>query len=146
MTFSQILSFSQTLFLISLYRLLLSLSQILKQTPLKSSLKGVTILVPLRLHVIYGSRFKQPSSSVYLTQRLRKYLTSQTTRLSTLGTTGLYHKREVKLITSGFTLLKKEELKKWLLASPSHRHVAYYKMARHLPQLHAKEKAFRTAV
>jgi hypothetical protein len=41
---------------------------------------------------------------------------------------------------------EKEKLKTWLLASPSHRHVAYYKMARHLPQLHAKEKAFRTAI
>ena len=41
---------------------------------------------------------------------------------------------------------QKEELKKWLLASPSHRHVAYYKMPHHLPQLHAKEKAFRTAI
>ena len=41
---------------------------------------------------------------------------------------------------------QKEELKKWLLASPSHRHVAYHKMPRHLPQLHAKEKAFRTAI
>ncbi|KAH8779750.1 hypothetical protein F5882DRAFT_406891, partial [Hyaloscypha sp. PMI_1271] len=43
-TFSQILSFSQTL----------------KQTPLKSSLKRLiiaTIPVPLRLYVIYGSRF-----------------------------------------------------------------------------------------
>jgi hypothetical protein len=75
--FSQILSFSQTLFLMSLYHLLLSSSQTLKQTPLKSSLKGLitaTILVLLRLHVIYGSRFKQPSSSVYLTQKLSKYL------------------------------------------------------------------------
>ena len=41
---------------------------------------------------------------------------------------------------------EKERLKKWLLESPSHRHVAYYKMPRHLPQLHAKEKAFRTAI
>ena len=41
---------------------------------------------------------------------------------------------------------EKEGLKKWLLKSPSHRHVAYYKMPRHLPQLHAKEGAFRTAV
>ena len=54
--------------------LLLSLSQILKQTPLKSSLKGLiaTIFVPLRLHVISGSRFKQPSSSVYLTQKSKR--------------------------------------------------------------------------
>jgi hypothetical protein len=65
--------------------------------------------------VIYGSRFKQPSSSVYLTQRLRKYLTSQTTRSSTLGTTGLHYKREVKLITSGFTLLKKKSLRNGFL-------------------------------
>jgi DDE superfamily endonuclease len=41
---------------------------------------------------------------------------------------------------------EKEKLKKWLLESPSHRHVAYHKMSRHLPQLHAKEKAFRTAI
>jgi hypothetical protein len=41
---------------------------------------------------------------------------------------------------------QKEELKKWLLASPSHRHVSYYKMPHHLPQLHAKEAAFRTAI
>jgi hypothetical protein len=50
-------TFSQTLSL----SLLLSLSPTLKQTPLKSSLKGLiiaTIPVPLRLHVIYGSRFK----------------------------------------------------------------------------------------
>jgi hypothetical protein len=76
-TFSQTLSFSQILFL-SLYHLLLSLFPTLKQTPLKSSLKGLiiaTIPVPLRLHVIYGSRFKQPFSSVYLTQKLSKYLT-----------------------------------------------------------------------
>jgi hypothetical protein len=53
-------TFSQTLSLISLYYLLLSLSQTLKQTPLKSSLKGlsVTIPIPLRHHVIRGSRFK----------------------------------------------------------------------------------------
>jgi hypothetical protein len=55
--FSQTLSFYQTL---SHSLLLLSSSQTLKQTPLKSSLKGLiaTISVPLRLHVISGSRFK----------------------------------------------------------------------------------------
>ena len=65
MTFSQTLSFYQTL-LYSL--LLLSSSQTLKQTPLKSSLKGLitTISVPLRLYIISGSRFKQLSFSVYL--------------------------------------------------------------------------------
>ena len=42
--------------------------------------------------------------------------------------------------------LEKETLKKWLLESPSYRHVAYYKVPRHLPQLHAKEGAFRTAI
>jgi hypothetical protein len=46
--------------------LLLSSSQILRQTPLKKYLMGVsvTLPVPLILLVIYGSRFKQPSSSV----------------------------------------------------------------------------------
>jgi hypothetical protein len=59
-TFSQTLNYSQTLSLMSLYHLLLSSSQTLKQTPLKSSLKGlsITIPVPLRHHVIRGSRFK----------------------------------------------------------------------------------------
>jgi hypothetical protein len=114
-TFSQTLGFSQTLSL-SLYHLLLSSSQILKQTPLKSSLKGLsTIPVPLRLHVIYGSRFKQPSSSVYLTQRLSKYLTLQTTKSSMLGITALHHKREVKLNTSYFILLKKRSLRSGFL-------------------------------
>jgi len=41
---------------------------------------------------------------------------------------------------------EKTQLKEWLLSSPSHRHVAYYKMPRHLSQLHAKERAFQTAV
>jgi hypothetical protein len=41
---------------------------------------------------------------------------------------------------------EKAKLKDWLLASPSHRHVAYHKMPRYLPQLHAKETALRTAI
>jgi hypothetical protein len=55
-TFSQTLSFYQTLS----HSLLLSLFQTLKQTSLKSSLKGLiaTISVPLRLYIISGSRFK----------------------------------------------------------------------------------------
>jgi hypothetical protein len=109
-TSSQTLSFSQTL---SHSLLLLSSSQTLKQTPLKSSLKGLiaTISVPLRLHVISGSRFKQLSFSAYLTQRLSKYLTLQITRSSTLETTALYHKKGVKLNTSRFILLKKKSLR-----------------------------------
>jgi hypothetical protein len=109
-TSSQTLSFSQTL---SHSLLLLSSSQTLKQTPLKSSLKGLiaTISVPLRLHVISGSRFKQLSFSAYLTQRLSKYLTLQITRSSTLETTALHHKKGVKLNTSRFILLKKKSLR-----------------------------------
>jgi hypothetical protein len=41
---------------------------------------------------------------------------------------------------------KKTILKEWLLSSPSHRHVAYHKISHHLPQLHAKEQAIRTAI
>jgi hypothetical protein len=41
---------------------------------------------------------------------------------------------------------QKVELKNWLLASPSHRHVAYHKIPHFLPQLHAGEKAIRTAI
>jgi hypothetical protein len=113
-TFFQTLSFYQTL---SHSLLLLSSSQTLKQTPLKSSLKGLiaTISVPLRLHVISGSRFKQLSFSAYLTQRLSKYLTLQTTRSSTLETTALHHKKGVKLNTSRFILLKKRSLRSGFL-------------------------------
>jgi hypothetical protein len=109
-TSPQTLSFSQTL---SHSLLLLSLSQTLKQTPLKSSLKELiaTISVPLRLHAISGSRFKQLSFSAYLTQRLSKYLTLQITRSSTLETTALYHKKGVKLNTSRFIFLKKKSLR-----------------------------------
>jgi hypothetical protein len=41
---------------------------------------------------------------------------------------------------------QKTVLKEWLLASPSHRHVAYHKIPRFLPQLLAGEKAIRTAI
>jgi hypothetical protein len=41
---------------------------------------------------------------------------------------------------------EKTTLKEWLLSSPSHRHVAYHKIPRYLPQLHASEKAIRTAI
>jgi hypothetical protein len=99
----------------SLYHLLLSSSQTLKQTPLKSSLKGLitaTILVLLRLHVIYGSRFKQPSSSVYLTQKLSKYLTLQTIRSGTLRITALHRKKgPVNLIISHSILQKRRSLR-----------------------------------
>jgi hypothetical protein len=41
---------------------------------------------------------------------------------------------------------EKTTLKEWLLSSPSHRHVAYYKIPYFLPQLYAREKAIRTAI
>jgi hypothetical protein len=103
-------TFSQTLS----HSLLLSSSLTLKQTFLKSSLKGLIIAtrpVPLRLHVIYDSRFKQPFSSVYLTQKLSKYLILQTTRSSTLRIIVLHYKKEpVNLITSRFRGLRSNSL------------------------------------
>ena len=41
---------------------------------------------------------------------------------------------------------EKTTLKEWLLSSPSHRHVAYYKIPHFLLQLNASEKAIRTAI
>ena len=113
-TFSQTLNYSQTLSLISLYHLLLSSSQTLKQTPLKSSLKGlsVTIPVPLRHHVISGSRFKQLSYSVYYMPRLKRPQTLRTTRSSILRITTLHRKKGlVSLITSYSILQKRRSLR-----------------------------------
>ena len=107
-------TFSQTLS----HSLLLSSSLTLKQTFLKSSLKGLIIAtrpVPLRLHAINGSRFKQLSFSVYLTQKLSTCLTLQTTRSGTLRTTALYRKKGVNLIISGFTLQKRRSLRRGYL-------------------------------
>jgi hypothetical protein len=103
--------------------------------------------VPLRLHVISGPRFKQPSSSVYLTQKLSKFLNvtdhqiwyAKNYRPTPQKGAGKPH--NIALYTP-----EKERLKKWLLESPSYRHVAYHKMPRHLPQLHAKKGAFHIAV